>query len=80
MLYKISKPQQYFFFFFAADVKLPLVPGGYIALKPPFYRSLPGHLTARSIALGAEHAVLLTATGAVYTWGLGRCNYSHIYL
>lgn len=55
----------------SSDVNLPLVPGGYIALKPPFYRSLPGHLKARSLALGAEHAVLLTATGAVYTWGLG---------
>uniref|UniRef100_A0A3Q2WR04 RCC1 domain containing 1 n=2 Tax=Haplochromis burtoni TaxID=8153 RepID=A0A3Q2WR04_HAPBU len=54
-----------------SDVNLPLVPGGYIALKPPFYCTLPGHLKARSLALGAEHAVLLTATGAVYSWGLG---------
>ncbi|KAG7522377.1 hypothetical protein JOB18_020699 [Solea senegalensis] len=50
---------------------LPLVPGGYIASKPPLYRSLSPHLKAKSLALGAEHAILLCATGAVYTWGLG---------
>lgn len=50
---------------------LPLVPEGYIALKPPFYRSLSPHLKAKSLALGPEHAILLSATGAVYTWGLG---------
>ncbi|XP_029993392.1 RCC1 domain-containing protein 1 isoform X2 [Sphaeramia orbicularis] len=52
-------------------LSLPLVPGGYIATKPPFYRSLSPHLKAKSLALGAEHAILLSATGAVYTWGLG---------
>ncbi|XP_062276379.1 RCC1 domain-containing protein 1-like isoform X2 [Scomber scombrus] len=52
-------------------LNLPLVPGGYIATKPPFYQSLSPHLKAKSLALGAEHAVLLSATGAVYTWGLG---------
>ncbi|KAM9352571.1 RCC1 domain-containing protein 1 [Symphorus nematophorus] len=50
---------------------LPLVPGGYIATKPPLYRSLSPHLKAKSLALGAEHAILLTASGAVHTWGLG---------
>lgn len=52
-------------------LKLPLVPEGYIALKPPFYRHLSPHLKAKSLALGPEHAILLSATGAVYTWGLG---------
>ncbi|KAF1387014.1 hypothetical protein PFLUV_G00100870 [Perca fluviatilis] len=52
-------------------VNLPLVPGGYIATKPPLYRSLSPHLRAKSLALSAEHVILLTASGAVYTWGLG---------
>ncbi|KAM7002767.1 RCC1 domain-containing protein 1 [Tautogolabrus adspersus] len=52
-------------------LSLPLVPGGYIAMKPPFYRSLSPHLKAKSLSLSAEHAILLTASGAVYTWGLG---------
>ncbi|XP_053371592.1 RCC1 domain-containing protein 1 [Clarias gariepinus] len=50
---------------------LPLVPGGYIASKPPFFRPLSLHLQAASLALGTEHAVLLTASGTVYTWGHG---------
>ncbi|KAF7660463.1 hypothetical protein LDENG_00280900 [Lucifuga dentata] len=54
-----------------APLNLPLVPGGYIAAKPPFYRSLSPQLKAKSLALGAEHVILLSATGAVYTWGLG---------
>nr|XP_019934875.1 PREDICTED: RCC1 domain-containing protein 1 isoform X1 [Paralichthys olivaceus] len=52
-------------------LNLPLVPGGYIATKPPLFRSLSPHLKAKSLALGGEHAILLCATGAVYTWGLG---------
>uniref|UniRef100_A0A3B4UZE7 RCC1 domain containing 1 n=1 Tax=Seriola dumerili TaxID=41447 RepID=A0A3B4UZE7_SERDU len=52
-------------------LNLPLVPGGYIATKPPLYRPLAPDLKAKSLALGAEHAILLCATGAVYTWGLG---------
>ncbi|XP_075870936.1 RCC1 domain-containing protein 1 isoform X2 [Nelusetta ayraudi] len=52
-------------------LNLPLVPGGYIATKPPLYRSLSPHLKAKSLALSGEHAVLLSASGAVYTWGLG---------
>lgn len=51
---------------------LPLVPGGYIAPKAPLYRPLSPHLKAKSVAVSAEHVVLLSATGAVYTWGLGR--------
>ncbi|XP_060742328.1 RCC1 domain-containing protein 1 isoform X2 [Tachysurus vachellii] len=50
---------------------LPLVPGGYIASKPPFFRPLPIQLRSVSLALGTEHAVLLTASGTVYTWGHG---------
>uniref|UniRef100_A0A3Q2YUA9 RCC1 domain containing 1 n=1 Tax=Hippocampus comes TaxID=109280 RepID=A0A3Q2YUA9_HIPCM len=50
---------------------LPLIPDGYIALKPPFYRPLSPHLKATRLALGAEHSVLLSASGTVYTWGLG---------
>uniref|UniRef100_A0A3Q3KDB8 RCC1 domain containing 1 n=1 Tax=Monopterus albus TaxID=43700 RepID=A0A3Q3KDB8_MONAL len=52
-------------------LNLPLVTGGYIAPKPPFYRPLSPHLTAKSLALGAKHAILLSVSGAVYTWGLG---------
>ncbi|XP_017278428.1 RCC1 domain-containing protein 1 [Kryptolebias marmoratus] len=55
----------------SSDVRLPLVPGGYIACKPPIFRSLSPHLQAKSLALGGDHAILLTATGAVYSWGLG---------
>ncbi|KAJ3596966.1 hypothetical protein NHX12_003366 [Muraenolepis orangiensis] len=47
------------------------VPGGYIATKPPFYRPLAPQLKAVSLALGAEHAVLLSGSGIVYTWGIG---------
>ncbi|XP_074533451.1 RCC1 domain-containing protein 1 [Halichoeres trimaculatus] len=54
-----------------SHVSLPLVPGGYIAMKPPFYRPLSQHLKAKSLALSAEHAILLTASGDVYTWGQG---------
>ncbi|XP_077452287.1 RCC1 domain-containing protein 1 isoform X2 [Stigmatopora argus] len=50
---------------------LPLIPGGYIAMTPPFYRPLSPHLKATRLALGAKHSVLLSASGAVYTWGLG---------
>lgn len=53
-------------------LNLPLVPGGYVATKPPFYHPLSPHLKAKSLALSGEHALLLSASGAVYTWGLGR--------
>nr|XP_015199041.1 PREDICTED: RCC1 domain-containing protein 1 isoform X1 [Lepisosteus oculatus] len=52
-------------------VALPLVPGGYVAADVPFYRPLSPQLCAHKLALGTEHAVLLTAAGAVYTWGSG---------
>uniref|UniRef100_A0A3Q2FJ36 RCC1 domain containing 1 n=1 Tax=Cyprinodon variegatus TaxID=28743 RepID=A0A3Q2FJ36_CYPVA len=54
-----------------SDLKLPLVPGGYISSKSPVFHSLSSHLQAKSLALGGEHAVLLTVAGAVYTWGQG---------
>ncbi|CAL8359894.1 unnamed protein product [Lota lota] len=54
-----------------ASLRLPLVPGGYIASKPPFYRPLSPQLKVESLALGAEHAVLLSGSGTVYTWGIG---------
>ncbi|XP_056138245.1 RCC1 domain-containing protein 1 [Lampris incognitus] len=54
-----------------SSLTLPLVPGGYIAAKPPFYHPLSPQLKAVSLALGAEHAILLSATGVVYSWGLG---------
>nr|XP_040019196.1 RCC1 domain-containing protein 1-like [Gasterosteus aculeatus aculeatus] len=53
------------------SVKLPLVPGGYVAPKLPLYRLLSPHLQAKMLALSSEHAVLLSASGAVHTWGLG---------
>ncbi|XP_041853960.1 RCC1 domain-containing protein 1-like isoform X2 [Melanotaenia boesemani] len=55
----------------SSALKLPLVPGGYIASKPPFFHCLSPHLQVKSLALGGEHAVLLTVTGTVYTWGQG---------
>ncbi|RVE72035.1 hypothetical protein OJAV_G00057660 [Oryzias javanicus] len=52
-------------------VSLPLVPGGYMASKSPFFHPLSPHMQAKSLALGGEHVILLTAAGAVYTWGQG---------
>ncbi|XP_067090661.1 RCC1 domain-containing protein 1-like [Osmerus mordax] len=53
------------------QLAFPLVPGGYISSKPPFYHSLSPQLRARSLVVGTEHVILLTASGAVYTWGYG---------
>uniref|UniRef100_A0AAY4BKB2 RCC1 domain-containing protein 1 n=2 Tax=Denticeps clupeoides TaxID=299321 RepID=A0AAY4BKB2_9TELE len=53
------------------SVSLPLVSEGYVASKPPLFRSLAPHLRAVSLALGTEHALLLTADGTIYTWGRG---------
>ncbi|XP_030645753.1 RCC1 domain-containing protein 1 [Chanos chanos] len=53
------------------SLRLPLVPGGYIASKPPFFRPLPPDLQAVHLALGTEHVILLSACGTVYTWGSG---------
>ncbi|XP_016389136.1 RCC1 domain-containing protein 1 [Sinocyclocheilus rhinocerous] len=52
-------------------VTLPLVSGGYVTPKTPFFRPLCSDLCAVSLALGSEHAVLLTSDGTVYSWGSG---------
>uniref|UniRef100_A0A672N7B5 RCC1 domain containing 1 n=1 Tax=Sinocyclocheilus grahami TaxID=75366 RepID=A0A672N7B5_SINGR len=49
-------------------VVLPLVSGGYIMQKPPFFHPLCSKLCAVSLALGSEHAVLLASDGTVYSW------------
>ncbi|XP_043083832.1 RCC1 domain-containing protein 1 [Puntigrus tetrazona] len=54
-----------------STVSLPLVSGGYIVARPPFFRPLCSKLCAVSLALGSEHAVLLTSDGSVYSWGSG---------
>ncbi|XP_072838275.2 RCC1 domain-containing protein 1 [Pogona vitticeps] len=51
---------------------LPLVPGGFAAPRPPFFTPLPATLQARQLALGHEHALLLSAGGALFSWGGGR--------
>ncbi|XP_062998747.1 RCC1 domain-containing protein 1 [Elgaria multicarinata webbii] len=56
----------------AAAADLPLVPGGYVAPRPPFFTPLPAALQARKLALGHEHAVLLSSAGTVFSWGGGR--------
>ncbi|XP_044300784.1 RCC1 domain-containing protein 1 [Varanus komodoensis] len=56
----------------AAAADLPLVPGGYVAPRPPFFTPLPDALQARQLALGHEHAVLRSAAGTVFSWGGGR--------
>uniref|UniRef100_A0A672KFB8 RCC1 domain containing 1 n=1 Tax=Sinocyclocheilus grahami TaxID=75366 RepID=A0A672KFB8_SINGR len=57
--------------YFRHLVTLPLVSGGYVTPKPPFFRPLRSDLCAVSLALGSEHAVLLTSDGTVYSWGSG---------
>ncbi|CAM4733826.1 unnamed protein product [Leuciscus chuanchicus] len=52
-------------------VPLPLVPGGYVMPRSPFFRALRSELCAVSLALGTEHAVMLTSDGTVYSWGSG---------
>ncbi|XP_032088792.1 RCC1 domain-containing protein 1 isoform X2 [Thamnophis elegans] len=56
----------------AAAIELPLVPGGYVAPRPPFFTALPAALPARRLLLGLEHALLLAAGGALFSWGGGR--------
>ncbi|XP_066492188.1 RCC1 domain-containing protein 1 isoform X3 [Tiliqua scincoides] len=55
-----------------ADTALPLVPGGYVFPWPPFFAPLPASLRVQKLALGHEHAVLLDAWGALFTWGSSR--------
>ncbi|KAG9480889.1 RCC1 domain-containing protein 1 isoform X2 [Eleutherodactylus coqui] len=54
------------------DTAFPLVAKGYVLSEPPFFRELPPTLQAQKMALGNEHAVLLTSDGKVLTWGSGR--------
>ncbi|KAK9394129.1 RCC1 domain-containing protein 1 [Crotalus adamanteus] len=56
----------------AAVAELPLVPGGYVAPRPPFFTALPATLPARRLLLGLEHALLLAAGGMLFSWGGGR--------
>ncbi|XP_070809971.1 RCC1 domain-containing protein 1 isoform X2 [Pituophis catenifer annectens] len=56
----------------AAAIELPLVPGGYVAPRPPFFTALPAALRARRLLLGLEHALLLAVGGALFSWGGGR--------
>uniref|UniRef100_A0A670ZHN2 RCC1 domain containing 1 n=1 Tax=Pseudonaja textilis TaxID=8673 RepID=A0A670ZHN2_PSETE len=56
----------------AAAIGLPLVPGGYVAPRPPFFTALPAALPARRLLLGLEHALLLAAGGTLFSWGGGR--------
>uniref|UniRef100_G3SZF2 RCC1 domain-containing protein 1 n=1 Tax=Loxodonta africana TaxID=9785 RepID=G3SZF2_LOXAF len=53
---------------------LPLLPGAcaYVSPRPPFYRPLAPELRARRLELGTEHALLLDASGQVFSWGSGR--------
>ncbi|XP_056401114.1 RCC1 domain-containing protein 1 [Hyla sarda] len=50
----------------------PLVSGGHVLPHTPFFKELPPTLQAQKMALGQEHAVLLTSDGTVLTWGAGR--------
>ncbi|XP_075700920.1 RCC1 domain-containing protein 1 isoform X2 [Rhinoderma darwinii] len=54
------------------NIAFPLVGKGYVLPQPPFFRELPSALEAQKMALGNEHAVLLTSDGTVLTWGAGR--------
>uniref|UniRef100_A0A8C7E5A8 RCC1 domain containing 1 n=1 Tax=Naja naja TaxID=35670 RepID=A0A8C7E5A8_NAJNA len=56
----------------AAEAALPLVPGGYVVPRPPFFTALPAALPARRLLLGLEHALLLAAGGTLFSWGGGR--------
>ncbi|NP_001091192.1 RCC1 domain containing 1 L homeolog [Xenopus laevis] len=56
----------------AHNSSFPLVTNGYIVPKPPFFRELPSKIQAHKLALGNEHAVLLTSHWTLLTWGAGR--------
>ncbi|XP_070618386.1 RCC1 domain-containing protein 1 isoform X3 [Erythrolamprus reginae] len=57
---------------FSPPAELPLVPGGYVSPRPPFFTALPAALPARRLVLGLEHALLLADGGALFSWGGGR--------
>ncbi|KAG8440609.1 hypothetical protein GDO86_006382 [Hymenochirus boettgeri] len=54
------------------NLSFPLVANGYIIPKPPFLMEFPSKVCAHKLALGNEHAVLLTSNWTVLTWGAGR--------
>lgn len=58
--------------FFLLPPALPLVAGGYVFPRPPFFAPLPAGLRVQKLALGHEHVVLLDDGGALFTWGSGR--------
>ncbi|XP_064933010.1 RCC1 domain-containing protein 1 isoform X2 [Columba livia] len=51
---------------------LPLLPGGFVIPRPPFFSALPAGLRARRLVLGCEHVLVLGAVGEIFTWGGGR--------
>lgn len=51
---------------------LPLLPGGFVTPRPPFFSALPAGLRARQLVLGCEHVLVLGAAGEIFTWGGGR--------
>uniref|UniRef100_A0A803U1Y0 RCC1 domain containing 1 n=1 Tax=Anolis carolinensis TaxID=28377 RepID=A0A803U1Y0_ANOCA len=51
---------------------LPLVPGGFVTPRPPFFHPLPASLCARRLVLGHEHMLLLDEAGTLFSWGSGR--------
>ncbi|XP_072348811.1 RCC1 domain-containing protein 1-like [Scyliorhinus torazame] len=51
---------------------LPLIPDGYVTTAPPFYKPLSPQLRARKLALGTEHALLLSFDWTLHSWGSGR--------
>ncbi|XP_065703409.1 RCC1 domain-containing protein 1 isoform X1 [Patagioenas fasciata] len=51
---------------------LPLLPGGFVTPRPPFFSALPSGLRARRLVLGCEHVLVLGAVGEIFTWGGGR--------
>ncbi|XP_040267199.1 RCC1 domain-containing protein 1 isoform X3 [Bufo bufo] len=55
-----------------SSTAFPLVAKGHVLPQPPFFRELTPTLQAKKMALGNEHAVLVTSDGKVLTWGAGR--------
>nr|XP_033775980.1 RCC1 domain-containing protein 1 isoform X3 [Geotrypetes seraphini] len=54
------------------DGAFPLVSAGYVCPNPPFFKEFPHQLQVYKLALGGEHAVLLSTQQTVYAWGSGR--------
>ncbi|XP_030045522.1 RCC1 domain-containing protein 1 [Microcaecilia unicolor] len=54
------------------DSAFPAVSTGYVSPKPPFFKAFPHQLRVCKLALGGEHALLLSSQWTVYAWGSGR--------